>query len=285
MASLCAGDLPQAVSRYDDGLAAVPATASHGPVRALLLAALATALSLAGDAARVTACDRDLAALTAAGGDLIHRWYLACSLSALGLVAWHQGDLDRAAGLQQQSLLLRDGLGDRSGVTYCLETLAWTAASGRQHERAAVLLGASDRLRRSMALTLDGQRHLSGYHRDCERQACQGLGEAAFEAACDRGMRLSPQDAVGYALRQSTSPDEPPAPPSAAPEPPAPPLTRRETQVARLIAEGYSNKEIAARLVIAQRTAEGHVEHILTKLGFTSRAQIAAWITAAQPDH
>jgi DNA-binding NarL/FixJ family response regulator len=54
--------------------------------------------------------------------------------------------------------------------------------------------------------------------------------------------------------------------------------------VARLVAEGQSNREIAARLVISQRTAEGHVEHILTKLGFTSRAQIAAWIAASQPD-
>jgi len=53
-------------------------------------------------------------------------------------------------------------------------------------------------------------------------------------------------------------------------------LSRREQQIAELVAEGTSNKEIAARLVIAPRTAEGHVEHILVKLGFTSRAQIAA---------
>jgi DNA-binding NarL/FixJ family response regulator len=132
-----------------------------------------------------------------------------------------------------------------------------------------------------MTLTLDGQQHLAGYHSDCERQARQALGEAAFQAAGDRGLQLSPEDALTYALPQSTSRDKPPPP--AAPEPPAPPLTRRETQVARLIAEGYSNREIATRLVISQRTAEGHVEHILTKLGFTSRAQIAAWIAASPP--
>ena len=62
------------------------------------------------------------------------------------------------------------------------------------------------------------------------------------------------------------------------------PLTPREMQVARLISAGRSNKEIAAELVISQRTAEGHVERILTKLGFTSRAQVAAWITASRPD-
>jgi non-specific serine/threonine protein kinase len=62
------------------------------------------------------------------------------------------------------------------------------------------------------------------------------------------------------------------------------PLTRRELQVARLIAGCRSNKQIAAELVISQRTAGNHVEHILTKLGFTSRAQVAAWAAAAQPD-
>ena len=72
-------------------------------------------------------------------------------------------------------------------------------------------------------------------------------------------------------------PEEPPVKPSAPAVPAGMPLTRRELEVARLVAGGRSNKEIAARLVISQRTAEGHVEHILTKLGFTSRAQVAAW--------
>jgi non-specific serine/threonine protein kinase len=47
--------------------------------------------------------------------------------------------------------------------------------------------------------------------------------------------------------------------------------------VAVLIAEGLSNKQIARRLAVSQRTVESHVEHILAKLAFTSRAQIAAW--------
>ena len=63
-------------------------------------------------------------------------------------------------------------------------------------------------------------------------------------------------------------------------------LTAREREVVVLIAEGLSNREIASRLVIAQRTAEGHVQSILNKLGFRSRAQIAAWArTAAQAGH
>ncbi|MDF3150007.1 LuxR C-terminal-related transcriptional regulator, partial [Streptomyces sp. T21Q-yed] len=59
-------------------------------------------------------------------------------------------------------------------------------------------------------------------------------------------------------------------------------LTRRETEVAELVAQGLANQQIADRLVIARRTAEGHVERILGKLGFSNRSQIAAWM-AAQP--
>jgi DNA-binding NarL/FixJ family response regulator len=57
-------------------------------------------------------------------------------------------------------------------------------------------------------------------------------------------------------------------------------LSARERQVAALIAQGSTNREIAAALVVSERTAEAHVSNILGKLGFTSRAQIAAWAAA-----
>ena len=55
-------------------------------------------------------------------------------------------------------------------------------------------------------------------------------------------------------------------------------LTRREREIASLVAEGLTNREIAERLFIAERTAEGHVESIRNKLGFRSRTQVAAWV-------
>jgi DNA-binding NarL/FixJ family response regulator len=55
-------------------------------------------------------------------------------------------------------------------------------------------------------------------------------------------------------------------------------LTRREAEVAHLVAEGLTDREIAERLVLAQRTAEGHVQRALRKLGFTSRSQLAGWV-------
>ena len=57
-------------------------------------------------------------------------------------------------------------------------------------------------------------------------------------------------------------------------------LSRREREVAALVAEGLSNREIAERLFISERTAEGHVEQIRNKLGFKSRAQVAAWVAS-----
>lgn len=54
-------------------------------------------------------------------------------------------------------------------------------------------------------------------------------------------------------------------------------LTQREREVAGLLARGLTNRQIAGRLVITERTAESHVQHILGKMGFNSRSQIAGW--------
>jgi DNA-binding CsgD family transcriptional regulator/sugar lactone lactonase YvrE len=64
----------------------------------------------------------------------------------------------------------------------------------------------------------------------------------------------------------------------------APNLTRREREVATLVAQGLTNREIATRLFISERTAESHVEQIRGKLGFRSRSQIAAWMAQGTPD-
>jgi DNA-binding NarL/FixJ family response regulator len=58
-------------------------------------------------------------------------------------------------------------------------------------------------------------------------------------------------------------------------------LSRREVEIAKLVAEGLHNKEIGQRLFIAERTVDNHVQHILNKLGYNSRAQIAAWVATA----
>jgi DNA-binding NarL/FixJ family response regulator len=57
------------------------------------------------------------------------------------------------------------------------------------------------------------------------------------------------------------------------------PLTARERQVAERVARGLTNREIATELHLSERTAQNHVQHVLAKLGFTSRSQIATWIS------
>ena len=56
----------------------------------------------------------------------------------------------------------------------------------------------------------------------------------------------------------------------------ADPLTRREREIAELVTQGLGNREIAEQLVLAKRTVDSHIEHIFSKLGFTSRTQLAA---------
>jgi DNA-binding CsgD family transcriptional regulator len=83
------------------------------------------------------------------------------------------------------------------------------------------------------------------------------------------GRRLSPEEAVDLAL--ANEPDDAPPPG------PRQTLTRREAEVAALAARGLSNRDIATRLFLSVRTVEVHVDHILTKLGFRTRTQLAAW--------
>ena len=209
-ACLLTGDLRHAITHFEDGLAALPAATVHARQRAQLLINLAMAAGLAGDEERAVACHRELAALTQADSQYIRSAYSAWSLWGLGVAAWRRGDLDRATGLQQQSLRLWEGLDDRTDPAFCLEALAWIAASGHQYERAALLLGAAAGMWQPTGTTLDSHQHVAGHHRDCEHQVRQALGEAAFQAASHRGLELPAANAVAYALRQ---PENPPGKP------------------------------------------------------------------------
>jgi DNA-binding NarL/FixJ family response regulator len=63
------------------------------------------------------------------------------------------------------------------------------------------------------------------------------------------------------------------------------PLSPRELQVARLVGQGLTNKQIGQKLYVSERTAENHVQQILTKLGLRNRSQIAAWASGASGEH
>src|SRR5690606_25087129 len=162
------------------------------------------------------------------------------------------------------------GLNSTVIAVFCLDALAWTLDPRRDAERAAVLLGAAHGLAPSGSQVPTVYGNMARYHEECKEQARRTLGDRSYDAARRRGLAMTMDAAVAYALG---------APATEAAGAASGTLTKRERQVADLVAQGLSNKQIAAKLVISQRTAQSLVEHILTKLGFTSRAQIAAWIT------
>ncbi len=115
--------------------------------------------------------------------------------------------------------------------------------------------------------------HYAEIRRSAADTCRQALGGERFETARRRGMALSVPEAIALARNETAAPIAPA---------PANPLTRREREIAELVAQGLGNREISERLVLAKRTVDSHIEHIFSKLGFTSRAQIAAWVS--RPD-
>ncbi|MFC9835482.1 protein kinase [Rhodococcus sp. NPDC127530] len=262
------GDLARACSRLESAIE----TFGRREDRTLQTGAtnmLGLANTLRGETKRAIECYEQVLTLTQARGEVVYRSY---ALWAMGVALWRQGDADRAVGLLEQSLRLAREVNNRRTAASGLEALAWIAAGEQTARRAAVLLGSAEELGRSVGSDAVVFPTMLVDHEECERTCRRVLGERGFEEAGREGRRLGFDAAVAYALGER-APDSPPAAAAALPK-----LTNREGQVADLVAEGLTNKEIAARLVISPRTAQGHVEHVLAKLGFTSRAQIAAWV-------
>jgi ATP/maltotriose-dependent transcriptional regulator MalT len=266
--AMAEGDPAAAADMLERGLAAH--RAADDPFgAALALVRLSLTASARGDAERASQFAVDYIALCEAKGA---SWLAAFGHFALAVELWRRGDQAGAVDEARTAVQVHWADDDSIGVAEGVEKLAWAAAADGQPDRAARLLGALDRIWRTVGAPLFGLRHLLPYREQCVARSRSLLGDQAFEAAAAQGTRLPLDAVVAYAL-------EAPAAPSPGGDGPAR-LTRREREVAELVARGLSNKEIASNLVIAQRTAETHVEHVLTKLGFTSRAQIASWVTA-----
>lgn len=267
MVAMYRGATQDAIALYEEAVARHRGTGD--PVGlALALIRLSLAHSFIGDSPGAIALGEESLAVCDAYGE---GWHRAYTMMALGVDVWRQGDTARAARLERESLTFNRSLDDPLGVGVNLEVLAWIAATDRDYARAARLLGALRTIWHTIGAPLSGYGHLVHYHEECEATVRQALSKPAFNAAARQGARLSYDEALEYALE-----DELPGGQTAAGERPSP-LTPRESEIAELVARGLSNKEIASSLVIAQRTAEGHIEHILSKLGFTSRAQVAVW--------
>jgi DNA-binding NarL/FixJ family response regulator len=92
---------------------------------------------------------------------------------------------------------------------------------------------------------------------------------------------MPPDLVIDYALGRVDLPAPAPPSPTVSKGARISPLASRELDVARLVTQGLSNREIGKTLVISERTVDAHVQHILNKLGFHFRAQIAAWVAVS----
>lgn len=178
----------------------------------------------------------------------------------------------QALALLEESLVLSSEIGHRWLTARHLEELAGVLVSSDRAEVAARLLGAVESLDDTF-----------GFARNVAQQgevgaaARERLGPAAFEAAHREGRAMTADEAVALALGRSA--------PARVERPQRPGgLTGREAQIVLHITRGLTNRQIAEKLGISERTVDAHVQNIRNKLGMERRAQIAAWASSHFPE-
>jgi len=209
----------------------------------------------------------------------------AGGLFTLARISHETGDVAQARALYRESVAIGRQVDDRWALGHVLAGLASLTTTERRWSLALRLQGAAKAAgHASQSSLFPGWREAVDLQLERAREL---LGPEAAEAASARGYTEDVQALLTEALEDC--PVRPQHRPVGLPNDirlgthasPQMPLTRREREVAALIARGYTNREIATSLVIGERTAATHVEHILDKLQMTSRAQIAAWAADA----
>jgi DNA-binding CsgD family transcriptional regulator len=192
-------------------------------------------------------------------------WFKMIALTARAHVAAAQGQPEQALRDAHDALAIAARLGGCARLPSALECLACLATNDHSHQYAAQLLGAAEsiRLRTSEArISVYETRYAAAV-----AAARDALGQKDFDAAWTEGAALSTEEAIGYAQR-GRGERERPTPGWAS-------LTATELDVVRLVSEGLANSEIATRLFVSPRTVQTHLTHVYTKLGLTSRMQLA----------
>jgi predicted ATPase/DNA-binding CsgD family transcriptional regulator len=223
-----------------------------------------------GDLTAVRSAASEGASRGRAAGDVYTLQVMLLNLGSASVIA---GDLNVARTQLEQGLRIASQIDDRVAQFYFLVAFGCHAAAANQARRAGKLLGAADAVRISAGATVIP--FLGLIVARAEEYAIAALGEARFRSEFDDGRQMARQLAVDLALGRAAGE-------------PATRITgvarqllgKRQADVARLVAEGLSNKQIGARLFISERTVDSHVRNILNKLGFNSRAQIAAWMAS-----
>jgi predicted ATPase/DNA-binding CsgD family transcriptional regulator len=191
---------------------------------------------------------------------------------AEGVIAWHRGELADAEHLAREATVQWHRGSDRMGACDGIELLGTLAAARERYPDAARLLAAADAARRPLRYLAPGFTAHRAAAAHAALQARQILGDEPFTRAWEEGQGLTLDDAVAYAARKGGGRKRPATGWAS--------LTPAELDVARLAGEGLRNDAIARRLFIAPGTVKVHLSHIFTKLGITTRAELAAQAAA-----
>jgi predicted ATPase/DNA-binding NarL/FixJ family response regulator len=215
---------------------------------------------------------------------------IARCLAGIGWVALSQQDLELARSSLSECLQLSLAAGQRLAIARGLEAFAVLAVALGDRPRAVKLAGTARWLREVVGDVPSAA--ASARIRQLLDSARGQLGAAVTAALLDQGRAMSAYEAVRFAVESAadaaadghgTGPADP-ADPAGKGSTSAPSvLTGRELEIAALIARGLSNRGIADELVISPATAARHVANIFAKLGFSSRAQLAAWVVEREP--
>ena len=263
-----AGDLEGAGLRHEKALAAYAEIGYTEPFALASFARLASVCCLTGEFDRAIGLSEECLRISEALGE---EWGRGFALWIRGAARWLSGDVDRAVDDTLACLRIKESLGDLHGITMAIDLLAVCLVAQGDHGRAAVLCGVGDSLWTTLRAPIQQGPHYAEIRRSAADTSRQAIGAERFTAAHQRGMGLSVPEAISVARNETV------AAPAPAPRALTNPLTKREREIAELVAQGLGNRQIAERLVLAKRTVDSHIEHILSKLGFNSRTQIAAW--------
>ncbi|GAA5060768.1 LuxR C-terminal-related transcriptional regulator [Nocardia callitridis] len=209
---------------------------------------------------------------TAALGE---RWFHSYAAYGLGLTALLRGDHTRARDLAIHGLRIQQSFGDVLGTTLMTDLLGWASAELGADGRAAVMLGAASSMWDSIGQQLYGSKRWIALRAKAVDTTRHRVGDAAFQKYWDEGRSMSTSDILDFIFdRHGETAVVPTAMASAGPYHRAG-LTAREREVADYVVAGMTNRQIAERLVLSTRTVEGHVEHLLRKLGLQRRGELA----------
>jgi DNA-binding CsgD family transcriptional regulator len=198
----------------------------------------------------------------------------------VGIIQAHDREAEKHL---RETVQLKMPFHELLGLATAVEFIGWCKVADGDTHLGARLLGAATTFLKPLGFDFDTYLPPGGWgdrrdHRTVVSELKAALGEAAYLSAFESGARLTQDEAAALALGTEPGPEK-----AAAADPGTWPLTRREDQIAALLADGLPNKDIADRLGISQRTAETHVANILNKLGLASRAQVAARFTEHGP--